>query len=164
MVGCGNSAMSEDMAKDGYEHITNMDVSGVVLDKMRETYPRFEYICLDGTSMPFRSDSFDVCVDKGTFDALACGADKTVICKLTQEMLRVARESVCIITSGTPEKRLPYFEEFIGGQYERIEHFEIDMSSMSHLINLMRSELRDKPLSYAIKEDPRIFKRAMEEL
>jgi len=31
MVGCGNSKMSEEMAKDGYPLIDNMDVSDVVL-------------------------------------------------------------------------------------------------------------------------------------
>ena len=37
MVGCGNSKLSEDMAKDsGYRTICNMDISDVVLEKMQK--------------------------------------------------------------------------------------------------------------------------------
>ena len=36
-VGCGNSKMSQEMAVgDGYWHIYNTDISGVVLDKMKK--------------------------------------------------------------------------------------------------------------------------------
>ena len=36
MVGCGNSKMTMEMAKnDCYESITNMDISAVVLEKMK---------------------------------------------------------------------------------------------------------------------------------
>ena len=113
MVGCGNSKMSEEMAKDGYPLIDNMDVSNVVLEKMREQYnkgyPGFEFTAMDATNMNYRENSFDVCVDKGTFDALACGPDRTVIRNLMREMLRVASHSVVVISSGTPDRRMNYF-------------------------------------------------------
>jgi len=36
MVGCGNSKLSEEMAQlDNYQNITNMDISPVVLEKMK---------------------------------------------------------------------------------------------------------------------------------
>lgn len=49
MVGCGNSSkilshnnitigLSQEMYKDGYHHITNMDISQVVVDKMQKIY------------------------------------------------------------------------------------------------------------------------------
>ena len=126
MVGCGNSKMSEEMAKDGYPLIDNMDVSNVVLEKMREQYragyPGFEFTAMDATKMNYRDNSFDVCVDKGTFDALACGPDRSVIANLMKEMLRVASHSVVVISSGTPDRHMNYFEEFLGGQYSHIEH------------------------------------------
>eukprot|EP00351_Strombidinopsis_sp_SopsisLIS2011_P004707 CAMPEP_0116879152 /NCGR_PEP_ID=MMETSP0463-20121206/10913_1 /TAXON_ID=181622 /ORGANISM="Strombidinopsis sp, Strain SopsisLIS2011" /LENGTH=35 /DNA_ID= /DNA_START= /DNA_END= /DNA_ORIENTATION= len=31
---------------------------------------------MDATKMNYRDNSFDVCVDKATYDALACGSDK----------------------------------------------------------------------------------------
>ena len=126
MVGCGNSKLSEEMAKDGYPLIDNMDVSDVVLRKMYNlyspTYSGFEFTAMDATRMNYRDNSFDVCVDKGTFDALACGPDRSVIRNLTQEMMRVACHSIVIVSSGTPENRLDYFEEFLEGQYSSIEH------------------------------------------
>ena len=102
MVGCGNSSkdkfkyeyrfvieLSEEMYKDGFKNITNMDISSCILDKMQTVYhptkcPEFECINLlfiyidllivipmDATKMNFRSNSFDFCIDKGTYDALA---------------------------------------------------------------------------------------------
>lgn len=86
------------------------------LDQLRQ----FEYVSMDATRMDYREGSFDLVIDKGTYDALACGtvegeeegakpkADKSMIKKLTQEMVRVTRTggAVVIITNGTPEKRL----------------------------------------------------------
>ena len=103
-----------------------MDVSPIVLEKMREmyasTHPGFEFTAMDATKMNYRDKSFDVCIDKGTFDALACGPDRTVICNLMREMLRVASHSVVVISSGTPNKRMHSFEEFLAGRYSLIEH------------------------------------------
>ena len=66
--------------------------------------------------MPYRDGVFDLVVDKGTYDALACGfdnsaPDKTMIRKLFQEMVRVTASSgaTLIITNGTPEKRMADF-------------------------------------------------------
>lgn len=36
MLGCGNSEMSEDMYSDGWENITNIDISNVVIQQMTE--------------------------------------------------------------------------------------------------------------------------------
>lgn len=38
MVGCGNAVMSEDMVKDGYEELVNIDISSVAVDVMRRKY------------------------------------------------------------------------------------------------------------------------------
>ena len=35
-LGCGNAEMSEDMYKDGYEAIDNVDISETVIKQMRE--------------------------------------------------------------------------------------------------------------------------------
>ena len=112
MVGCGNSKMSEEMATDGYPFVTNMDISPVVLHKMGEHYKQkgsFDFIALDATKMNFRDNSYDLCIDKGTFDALACGENREPLKNLLQEMNRVARVATVIITSGTPDRRMHYF-------------------------------------------------------
>jgi 2-polyprenyl-3-methyl-5-hydroxy-6-metoxy-1,4-benzoquinol methylase len=77
MVGCGNSKLSEEMAGSGYPLITNVDISDAVITKMRDYYctklPLQEFQVVDATNMAYRDNSFDFCIDKGTFDALACG-------------------------------------------------------------------------------------------
>ena len=79
-------------------------------------------------------------------------------------MNRVASVATVIITSGTPDRRMHYFTEFLEGQYSDIFHQKIEVSNVAHLINLLRAELKDKPLSHAIKNDPEVFKHALKEL
>ena len=114
MVGCGNSKLSEEMSLEGYSCITNIDISSNVIEKMSAVYSsRFgmqEYQILDATRMAYRDNSFDICIDKGTFDALACGSNTEVPIRLLSEMMRVCRTATVIVTSGTPEKRMHYFE------------------------------------------------------
>ncbi|KAI7727227.1 hypothetical protein M8C21_022522 [Ambrosia artemisiifolia] len=79
MVGCGNAVISEDMVKDGYESIMNVDISCVAIEMMRRKYehvPQLEYMQMDVRDMGFfLDDSFDSVIDKGTLDALMCGTD-----------------------------------------------------------------------------------------
>ncbi|XP_022632774.1 endothelin-converting enzyme 2 isoform X2 [Vigna radiata var. radiata] len=74
MVGCGNAVMSEDMVKDGYEHITNIDISSVAIEMMRRKYeyiPQLKYLQMDVRDMSlFPDESFDGVIDKGTLDSL----------------------------------------------------------------------------------------------
>jgi EEF1A lysine methyltransferase 4 len=115
MVGCGNSKLSEEMSNDGYPLITNIDISDNVILKMSNhyssNYPLQEYSVIDATRMAYRDNSFDICIDKGTFDALACGHDTEIPLRLVNEMLRVSRVATVIITSGSPEKRMPVFSQ-----------------------------------------------------
>ena len=41
--------------------------------------------------MSFENESFDLVVDKGTYDALACADDKTMSNNLIKEMIRVLK-------------------------------------------------------------------------
>ncbi|KAG2668756.1 hypothetical protein I3843_14G005900 [Carya illinoinensis] len=74
MVGCGNAVMSEDMVKDGYEDIMNIDISSVAIDMMRRKYeniPQLKYMQMDVRNMSFFPDeSVDSVIDKGTLDSL----------------------------------------------------------------------------------------------
>uniref|UniRef100_A0A0D9WG56 Methyltransferase type 11 domain-containing protein n=1 Tax=Leersia perrieri TaxID=77586 RepID=A0A0D9WG56_9ORYZ len=64
MLGCGNSLLSEDMVKDGYEEVVNIDISSVVIEQMREKH-------MDVRDMSFFGDeTFDCVLDKGTLDAM----------------------------------------------------------------------------------------------
>lgn len=67
-------------------------------------------------------------------------------------MLRVSSKAVVLISSGIPEKRMPLLEEFTEGKL-KIEHFELELSHLANLINILRTELKDKPLSHALKDE-----------
>lgn len=73
--------------------------------------------------------------------------------------MRVSRKAVVIISNGTPDKRLPFLECF-KSESDTISSFELELNSMSHLINVLRTELKDKPLSHALK-DPELLKKAL---
>jgi hypothetical protein len=72
--------------------------------------------------MAYRDNTFDVCIDKGTFDALACGFNTDIPVKLVSEMMRVCRVATVIITSGGPEKRMaPFLKVTPNIEYQKIE-------------------------------------------
>ena len=119
-----------------------------------------EFAVIDATRMAYRDNTFDLCIDKGTFDALACGNNTEIPLRLLQEMMRVCSKATVIITSGGPDKRLPVFEKVCSNiQYEKIE-----VSKLAQLINILRTELGNKPLAEAMKNDSKVLKDAMEEL
>ena len=66
MVGCGNSKMSNQMYSSNYKNITNIDISDIVIKKMKEQYPQMEWLEMDATKMTFEDNLFDCVIDKGT--------------------------------------------------------------------------------------------------
>lgn len=65
------------MFDEGYQNITNIDISPTVTKAMAEKYkdkaPSFKYLQMDVKSMDFPENSFDAVVDKGTLDSVLCG-------------------------------------------------------------------------------------------
>ncbi|GAA5907684.1 hypothetical protein JCM6882_008947 [Rhodosporidiobolus microsporus] len=73
MLGCGNSTLSRDMYDDGYHNIHNIDYSPIVIEKMAKTNAErvgMTWTVADIRALPFPSSSIDICLDKGTLDAL----------------------------------------------------------------------------------------------
>ncbi|CAI5724834.1 hypothetical protein KXD40_003456 [Peronospora effusa] len=78
MVGCGNSTFSMDMYNAGFHHITNIDFSKVVIERMSAKYsdemPQMKWLEADMTKLcdVFAPETFDVVIDKAAMDALMC--------------------------------------------------------------------------------------------
>ncbi|CAD5179181.1 unnamed protein product [Musa acuminata subsp. malaccensis] len=116
MVGCGNAVMSEDMVKDGYIDIMNIDISSVVTEMMRKKYthiPQLRYMQMDVRDMSFFDDeSFDCVIDKGTKLSFYCycGVDATLSAsRMLEEVNRLLRPGgiYMLITYGDPSVRIP---------------------------------------------------------
>jgi ubiquinone/menaquinone biosynthesis C-methylase UbiE len=115
MVGCGNSLMSEDMVKDGYEDIMNVDISSVAIEMMQTKYasvPQLKYMQMDVRDMSyFEDDSFDTIIDKGTLDSLMCGSDALLSAsRMLGEVSRLIKPggTYFLITYGDPKVRMPH--------------------------------------------------------
>ena len=88
-IGCGNSSklialevlipigLSEEMYEDGYQHLTNIDISFTVIKQMQEMYkekiPNLPFKQMDVRSLQYEDGTFDAVIDKGTFDSILCG-------------------------------------------------------------------------------------------
>ncbi|XP_045213380.2 EEF1A lysine methyltransferase 4-like [Mercenaria mercenaria] len=73
MLGCGNSTLSEEMYKDGFKHITNIDFSPVVIQKMADKHSDLQemsWLVMDICDLRFEPCSYDIVLEKGTLDAL----------------------------------------------------------------------------------------------
>ncbi|XP_068663527.1 uncharacterized protein [Aristolochia californica] len=118
LVGCGNSTLGEDMVKDGYQDVVNIDISSVVIEAMGKKYkdyPQLKYIEMDVRDMSaFESDSFDAVIDKGTLDSLMCGPNASQNAnKMLEEIGRILRSGgiFMLISYGAPNYRLSLLRE-----------------------------------------------------
>lgn len=152
MVGCGNSKLSDQMYNDNYKNIISIDISDKVIEKMSEEYPHLKYIEMDATNMTFKENEFDVCIDKGTLDALLCGEEK-IYTSLIKEMFRVIKIGgyVTIITHGEPETRYPLFEYCLKKGSYSVDSKKVGLSFMSNFINSVRNMSEDHSMKNAVK-------------
>ena len=116
-LGCGNSRLAEDMYTAGYQDITNVDISKVVIAAMvkrTQDKPSLRWLVQDVMQLDLPEASFDVVLDKGCLDSLLCGEDAAECAD--KMLLRVAKvlkvgASFLVFTYGKPENRLPYLEQ-----------------------------------------------------
>jgi len=109
MLGCGNSDMSEKMYKqDGFESIVNIDLSGVLVDKLRShlsaSCPRMQWLQMDMTNLTFEDSSFDVIIDKGSLDAVEQNVE--VLASAVRESCRSLRPGGFFLSITFHEARL----------------------------------------------------------
>lgn len=116
MAGAGNSRLSEDMYEDGFNTITNIDISRVVVDQMVDKYrdkTPLPYQQMNVCSLEFADESFDAVIAKGTMDAILCGEGSTAnVAKMCQEVSRVLKVHgvFMIVSYGVPDNRLQYLD------------------------------------------------------
>ncbi|CAD8114373.1 unnamed protein product [Paramecium sonneborni] len=118
-IGCGNSNIPEDMYKEGYQWIVNLDFSKVVIEFMKEkfkSYPtHFQFVLADARDLPFPNDSFDCVFDKGLLDAVLSGDysaqnSKKVINHIYRTLKKDTGVYI-VVSHGFPEQRLPYLSK-----------------------------------------------------
>jgi ubiquinone/menaquinone biosynthesis C-methylase UbiE len=160
MVGCGNSKMSNQMYLSNYKKIINIDISEIVIQKMKKQYPEMDWQEMDATKMNFEDNYFDCVVDKGTLDAIMCGNDPVPPGNLIKEMYRVTKKGghFCIITHGEPETRLNYFEKFKNEKFDfDIKYETINLSFMANLINSIRNKSNDHTIKGGLKNKNQVI-------
>ncbi|KAG8363645.1 hypothetical protein BUALT_Bualt19G0044100 [Buddleja alternifolia] len=108
MVGCGNAVISEDMVKDGFEDIINIDISFVAIEMMKKKHehvPQLKYMKMDVKDMSFfPDDSFDSVIDK---DAPLSAS------QMLGEVSRLLKPGgvYMLITYGDPTVRMPHINK-----------------------------------------------------
>ncbi|XP_059503752.1 eEF1A lysine and N-terminal methyltransferase isoform X2 [Stegostoma tigrinum] len=106
VVGCGNSELSEQMYDVGYQGITNIDISEVVIAQMKERNatcrPAMAFVKMDMLQMEFGDCQFQVVLDKGTLDALMTDESEGTLRNIDRmfaeigRVLQVGGRFVCI--------------------------------------------------------------------
>mmetsp|Transcript_82895 Transcript_82895/g.208917 ORF Transcript_82895/g.208917 Transcript_82895/m.208917 type:complete len:222 (-) Transcript_82895:35-700(-) len=115
-VGCGNSAITEQMYDYGYRDIVNIDTSRVVIGLMTERNAERELMkweVMDATSMELEDCSFDLVLDKSVLDTFACMDHAQLKAgKYLKEVYRVLRPggTFLCVSFGGPDTRLPFLQ------------------------------------------------------
>ena len=92
IVGAGTSHLGDELVKKSYKDVTNIDISSVVIRTMKEEYPDQVWLEMDASKMSFPDNTFDLVIDKGTFDALVCSdSSKEIANGMLDEILRVCK-------------------------------------------------------------------------
>jgi RAT1-interacting protein len=111
VIGCGNSMIPIDMLSAGFPEIVSIDISETVISRLKEKYVeenRLKWLKMNCSSMSFENEEFDLVIEKGTFDAIVCGADALEIIDSTmKEIFRVLRNRgrFILVTLGSPSQR-----------------------------------------------------------
>ncbi|CAE7669039.1 unnamed protein product [Symbiodinium necroappetens] len=69
VIGCGNSALPADLAKQGFKHVTAADYSQKAIELQKRRFPKLKWVLADARNMPeFRDKSFDIVIEKALMD------------------------------------------------------------------------------------------------
>ena len=123
MVGCGNSQLSQQMYRDGYENIISTDISQVCIENQMKNFPHLSWQVADITNLhAFGDKSFDVVIEKATLDALLVGEKspwhpsdegQDIMDKSLGEISRVLKKQgrFLSLTFAQPHFRSPFYAQ-----------------------------------------------------
>lgn len=157
MVGCGNSQLSEQMFKDGYEKIVSTDISEVCIANQKKGFPHLTWQVADLMNLKdFSDESFDVVIEKATLDALLVGekspwhssddAQKTIDSCLS-EISRVIKSKngrFLSLTFAQPHFRTPFYSKPKYSWGVEYETFGTGFHYFCYVMTKGRSELQDQ--------------------
>ena len=117
------------MRNDGWAgEIINIDFSSVVINQMANKYeskheregkqfiaPKMKFVCADVTrGLPFKDNSFDLIICKGTFDSILCNTGSVSYASdLVAECARVLATGhgcLFLVSYGNPDNRIVFLE------------------------------------------------------
>jgi len=130
VAGCGNSRFSAQLYDSGIHDITNVDISDVVINQMKNRYKdmdKMSWLAMNGIEMDFPDNNFDVVVCKATIDALLCGGNSFhQAYQLNKQISRVMKKGgkYIVVSYGQPDTRIDHFRR--KKLCWEIEHHTID--------------------------------------
>nr|XP_024379685.1 EEF1A lysine methyltransferase 4-like isoform X2 [Physcomitrium patens] len=120
-AGCGNGMLGEDMVRDGYLDVVNVDNSSTCFDQLNLRYKgnkdipsAFTWFRQDMKDLKmFKDFSMDHVIDKGFLDSILCAADAlNQVALVFGEIRRVLKVGglYILITYGDPRTRMPWLK------------------------------------------------------
>lgn len=113
-AGCGTSNLPFQMFDDGYQQITNMDISKVVIEHMKTTHKDrpMQWDSMDAKKMDYPDRTFDTVIEKGLLDSILCGDRSRIMAsRMLEQVHRVLKAGgvYIMITYASPDLRTKYF-------------------------------------------------------
>lgn len=113
IVGCGNSRMGEKMFDSGYQLITSVDISHVVIKQMTKLYaltrPALRFLHMNACALEFPDESYDAVIAKATMDIIMCSEGAAGnISKMCRETSRVLRPGGVFIVISIDENHMQH--------------------------------------------------------
>lgn len=151
VVGCGNSDLSVGLWEDGFKAITSMDISGVVIEQMREKFAHcdgLKWDTEDVLDMSYEDSSFDTVVDKSLLDCIFhCGQHSEKVANMLAEVHRVLRKGTGValyVTTQGPTEVMPFLEEAVCGTWvTEAQRLTVETDKQGNVPRLALSALGD---------------------
>eukprot|EP00999_Lentomonas_sp_LEN2_P000228 NODE_1223_length_947_cov_98.546341_g1177_i0.p1 GENE.NODE_1223_length_947_cov_98.546341_g1177_i0~~NODE_1223_length_947_cov_98.546341_g1177_i0.p1 ORF type:complete len:230 (+),score=40.37 NODE_1223_length_947_cov_98.546341_g1177_i0:133-822(+) len=115
ILGSGNSRLSAQLYEAGYQNITNVDISEVCTNQMKQRYKdmdKMEWVRMDATKMDFPDATYDLVIDKGTADSILCGSNSFhCVYQMNKHVSRILKRGghFVVVSYGQPDTRIDHF-------------------------------------------------------